>query len=542
MFYNNKSRQCIKIASILDEFSYECFKYECNLIQLNHKDWESILIREQPDLLLVESAWNGDFKRLFNKVRYGCESTVDLIEWCRHNKIPTVFWNKEDPFHFGHFINIAKCFDYIFTTDSDCIPEYIKTAGHSNVYLLPFAAQPKIHNPIGKEDERLGSVAFSGTWYLKRSARKKDIKMLFDNALGYNLHIYDRKYETENSNYMFPDIYKPYVRGYLPYEQMVSAYKKYDVFLNVNTVKNSPTMFSRRVFELLACGTGVISNYSLGIEKMLPGIVNLCKKDEDVAEHLENLLGNKFHRDKISLIGQREVFNNHTYNIRLNEILDRTGIGYQKEEPKGVSVTAYADSISSFNNTLENFQRQKYKNKELIVLLDSNKLNFRDCRKRVRQFENVRVFRAKTRKPFGNNLNFAVKKSEFDYISIFDKDSFYSYEYVGDLMNVFKYADTGVVGKCSFYTYCNKSKLLKLIFPGMEYRYTDQLCGTAFIAQKDVFYRMVTYGRPIIGSKDFFNKCSGNGIRLYSSDRFNFIQGFNLLKQGCKLDLSNYSF
>ena len=54
---------------------------------------------------------------------------------------------------------------------------------------------------------------------------------------------------------------------------MLTAYRCYDVMLNVNTVTGSPTMFSRRVFESLACGTPVLSSESVGMSRMLGGHV-----------------------------------------------------------------------------------------------------------------------------------------------------------------------------------------------------------------------------------------------------------------------------
>ena len=43
---------------------------------------------------------------------------------------------------------------------------------------------------------------------------------------------------------MFPEEYHPYIKGSLNYEDMVLEYKKYNIFLNVNSVNNSPSSFS----------------------------------------------------------------------------------------------------------------------------------------------------------------------------------------------------------------------------------------------------------------------------------------------------------
>ncbi len=71
-----------------------------------------------------------------------------LVAWCRDEGIPTVFWNKEDPPNYDRFIETARLFDQVFTVDAERIPDYQRDLGHDRVELLPFAAQPRIHNPV----------------------------------------------------------------------------------------------------------------------------------------------------------------------------------------------------------------------------------------------------------------------------------------------------------------------------------------------------------------------------------------------------------
>ena len=52
-----------------------------------------------------------------------------MLNYCRSRGIPTVFWNKEDPPHFDDFIGAAKEFDFVFTTDADCVPMYREALG-----------------------------------------------------------------------------------------------------------------------------------------------------------------------------------------------------------------------------------------------------------------------------------------------------------------------------------------------------------------------------------------------------------------------------
>ena len=145
------TRADLKIACILDEFSEYCFKYECILHPLHALHWRQQLEHHPPDLLFVESAWKGTAGSWSKKIQHAQldpeQSLRKLVAFCRDKKIPTVFWNKEDPTNFAHFIEAAKLFDTMFTTDANAIPSYQYLLDHKRVWALPFAAQPRIHYP-----------------------------------------------------------------------------------------------------------------------------------------------------------------------------------------------------------------------------------------------------------------------------------------------------------------------------------------------------------------------------------------------------------
>jgi len=116
----------LKMAGVLDAFSETCFGVECDLTLVNPDNWERFIDEERPDLLLVESAWYGNGGKWQYLVGTYPGSTRDklreMIAGFRNAGIPTAFWNKEDPPHFNQFIEAAALFDFVFTTDENCIP------------------------------------------------------------------------------------------------------------------------------------------------------------------------------------------------------------------------------------------------------------------------------------------------------------------------------------------------------------------------------------------------------------------------------------
>lgn len=91
-------RQDLRAACILDTFSYECFKYECQMVQLKLKTWREQLEEINPHFLLVESAWRGEggsWKRqLANSDRKPKKDLRNVVQYCKEKGIITVFWNK----------------------------------------------------------------------------------------------------------------------------------------------------------------------------------------------------------------------------------------------------------------------------------------------------------------------------------------------------------------------------------------------------------------------------------------------------------------
>ncbi len=525
--YNSQIEKNINIACILDEFSYECYKYEGSFYQLGTQNWKEIIEEINPKLLFVESAWQGYNYQWINgiaNIQNSKDKTlVSIINYCKSNGIPTVFWAKEDPYDFDIFIESAKYFDYVFTTDLDSIPKYREILNHNNIYLLPFAAQPKIHNPIDKDKEKIGKVAFGGGWYWKFPKRCIQMENLLKPAFKYDLVIYNRFSNYNDSKYFFPKEYKPFLRNSLDYKDMVKEYKKYDIFLNTNSTDISPTTFSRRVFELLASGIPTISTYSLGIENYFKDIVMLSKDEKDTEKYLSLLLNNKELRDRISLLGLREVLNNHTYSHRLDRVLDTIGLNKYLSSDEGVSVITCTNRLFALDNILENYLSQKYPLKELIIIINDDSIDLEAWTNKLKDYDDIKIYKPSETYTLGECLNFGVEKSKYNYISKFDDDDYYGPDYLTDSINTFKFTDAHIVGKYSIYAYFERTNTLVLRFPNRENRYMDYVAGSTLTMKKEIFDKIKF--RDISKSEDtlFLEDSLKEGYKIYASDRFNYV-------------------
>jgi spore maturation protein CgeB len=515
----------LKMAVIFDEFTKAAFQEECELITFSPENWFETLSVNKPDLLMVESAWQGNGGSWNKSVGYYGEENLkpllSLLKWCNENNIPTVFWNKEDPVHFDRFIETAKKFDYIFTTDENMIPKYVEHAGHTNVFVLPFAAQPKIHNPIKIVEKRENKACFAGSYYRHHEERTRDMDRIFDCAAKYGLEIFDRNYEKTRKglmpNHRFPERFEPYIKGSLKYYEIDKAYKGYSVMINVNTVKHSPTMFSRRVFEGLACGTPIVSTYAEGIKNIFGDLVYISEDEHDIDQAFNTLLNdNKVYRKK-SMLGIREVLSKHTYTHRLKYIVDKVGLNFKHTYSK-VTVIAFAKNKEEFFQTLEQFNRQEYKNKELFVLIDIfdgylelfNKYNT----------ESVKTFIRSYMHKYQNILEWI----DSPYITYFSNNDYYGRNYLLDLMLCTTFTDSDFIGKGAYFYYDYKTKSINEYNTDAEYSFVPSLMSSRSIMKTEVFSNE--------SLKDFLLKLENNydlgqylkyGKTMFSNDKYNYL-------------------
>ena len=147
----------MKIALISDELTKDALSYEAHIKHITPFNYKLIFKFFKPDMLFVESAWQGHKSSWKYKIasypdvpKRNNHRLAKVVKYAKDLGIPTVFWNKEDGVHFDRFIDSAKLFDHIFTVDTNSIPRYRQIVPTSTtVDTLMFAIQPKIHHFTG---------------------------------------------------------------------------------------------------------------------------------------------------------------------------------------------------------------------------------------------------------------------------------------------------------------------------------------------------------------------------------------------------------
>ena len=520
-----------KVAAILDTFTEHSFRYEADLLMLSREGWRAEMEEARPAFLFVESAFSGN-DRQWRHLVAGYEGQADnplraLLEHCRSMGIPTVFWNKEDPAHFDDFIGAAREFDIVFTSDADCVPVYREALGHDRVYVLPFAAQPRLHNPSREEGWTSHPVCFAGSWIEYRfPEREQALRDLLDPALPLDLHIFDRNLTRTDLGeyYRFPDRYRKAIRGTLGYEEMLTAYRCYDVMLNVNTISDSPTMFSRRVFESLACGTPVVSSDSPGMRGMLGEHVRVARSAEETTAHLVDLLGNEEARLREGHLAYRHVHENHTYRHRLAEVFRRVGIEPPAPAQPSVSVLMPTMRPENVARCLENFSKQTYAQKELVLILNNAEFDLDAVRRDAGAIPDVQVLHVEGPTTLGECLNMGVEAASGDYVAKMDDDDLYGERYLSDAVLAALFSEAEVVGKGAFFTYFEESDTLALAEVTRDHTFSYFVTGGTLLIRADAARSNPFDTVSVREDTNFLHAAAQAGCRIYSADRYNFVR------------------
>jgi hypothetical protein len=333
-----KGLEGIKIAIIADELTSSCLSIDSNIFFVTSLNYKLVLHFWKPDFLFVESTWHGRRNSWKFKIAsypdYPERNNVQLrkiVEYAKELGIPTVFWNKEDGVHFVRFIDSAKLFDHIFTVDENCIPKYQAVVAPSvTVNTLMFAVQPKFHFFSGF-NFKFNRTNFVGSYSQHVHSRRKQWQDdVFEAACGsgLGLTVFDRNSSRKSSNYRYPSFNDLDVKPSIKYKDTGQIYKDYLVSLNVNTIEDSKTMFSRRLVEILACGGIAATNSTPAVSEVFG---DFCHAVDSYEEGLE--LFNRFKMEGPSnqdlekaRAGADYVAQYHTWYHRLGEIYKVIGL------------------------------------------------------------------------------------------------------------------------------------------------------------------------------------------------------------------------
>lgn len=328
-----------KIGIISDLFLYKSFEGLADFKPIYPQNYQH---HADIDVLLMVSTWKGIDGMSWKGVTANRSEQRELLfdeilPFYRDLGIPIVFYSKEDPPNYAHFLPFAQQADYIFTSAEEMVEHYRQDCPQArSIDVLPFGINPKNHSPIGSQQGKLQRIVpFAGSWfnhkYQERSKWGGDILDAVVASDHYDLLIFDRNSELHDPRYRFPNRYSNIVTPSIDHHTLLDIQRRADISINLNSVSNSASMFANRAIELQAQGTFVLSNYNVALNSRYPH-VHISNGFTDTLAALNTLAEPEIR--EIQAAGIRAVFSHELALTRISKILSAVGLTASVSEPR----------------------------------------------------------------------------------------------------------------------------------------------------------------------------------------------------------------
>jgi SAM-dependent methyltransferase/glycosyltransferase involved in cell wall biosynthesis len=431
----------LKIGIVTDVYMYNFYKDVFQEVQyLSPSNYERVMKETHFDVILYVTCWRGIEDDEWRGVKFrepAAKALRAILERGRVLGSKLVFQSIEDPSNFDYFLEIAQCFDYVFTSDLECVERYKAACGHDRVFYGEYGANPQLNNPIGCRRNALNVAFFAGSWAGRYKERCEDMETMFDSILssGGKLVIADRNFGSGGEELRYPARFRDSIVPPVEHKLLQSMHKLFRYNLNFNSIKNSPTMCAMRVYELQAMGVGILSNYARSVFNNFPEI-RLVPWREDLTADFEKLECYEEYRRKMALV--RNVMNNKTAFDSARQLALVAGFEVPFQEPV---VCVICDQITA--QVRSNFDRQLYSPRVLVTVSDIDE-----------------------------DWELYASSNAIGYFTWFSDSDEYEENYLSDLVNGFKYTNCRYITRSAWFDDGGLST-------GPQHEYTSRVGGKA---------------------------------------------------------------
>ncbi|WP_219838367.1 glycosyltransferase family A protein [Paenibacillus sp. R14(2021)] len=190
----------------------------------------------------------------------------------------------------------------------------------------------------------------------------------------------------------------------------------------------------------------------------------------------------------------------------------------------GVSIITATIRKNRMFDIFQNYQRQQWAAKELIVIVNDNSIDLAPYQALAAQYDHVRIFRVDESKNLGACLNYGVARARYGCIAKFDDDDYYSPCYLDEAMLLFTKTNADIIGKRSCYFFFpHRSVLLLRKTTVKPYGRCNRIAGATIMFRKRVFKKVAFNTKLPFGTDARFVQTSmRKGFKVYTSSSYNF--------------------
>lgn len=210
-----------------------------------------------------------------------------------------------------------------------------------------------------------------------------------------------------------------------------------------------------------------------------------------------------------------------------------------------LTIIACTMRSTHMNQVFNNFDRQNWKNKEMVIVLNKDDMNIAKWRERADKYpkNKVRVYKVPEKYTLGKCLNFGISRAKNGIITKFDDDDYYGRNYLRESVIAFRKRKGTIVGKTTAFLYFEEKKALMVFREGSENKRNRSVKGGTLLFSKDLWRRVkFPENRQVGTDSEWIIRCRRRGFTVYSVSKKNYvcIRRKNIGSHTQKKSTSNY--
>lgn len=176
-------------------------------------------------------------------------------------------------------------------------------------------------------------------------------------------------------------------------------------------------------------------------------------------------------------------------------------------------------------NVFENYERQEWYEKELIIVLNQDDMDRSIWENRAKHSQGVTVFQLPEKTTLGECLNYGISHSKHDIIAKFDDDDYYTSNYLHQQMEALIHMKADLVCKRTVYVYFESNQTLAVHMPRHENKFATNaggIKGSTLVFKKKIIDKVKFPKLNLSEDYEFIKKCLKRKYKVYLTDKCNY--------------------
>ncbi len=506
-----KPNSGLRIACILEDSLFKGLSCEGDIFLLTPSNWKQVLRYSNPDFLIMDSFWKtatGHWHMGQCKESSWFKPLIEIVELAKTRSIPTVYWFTKGHEYHDMYKDFLHNFEYIFCSDI-IEAERLRYEGIDVDILLP-CVQPAYFNPF-KNFEHFNhfefKILYDGWADLDRN---KDELYVLKELKKHGLKIIESRYQLFSNRLENLPEFKKNILGCVNFHNKIHALKYAKTYLSFEKTLSSTTTQQWMTLEALASRIPVLHYGTLEESDLRKNIIIECNNSKDFQSEIVRLNNDDLFRERIAHIAWRKIFKNHTFSHRLKQICLKLGIEHDWQEYPKASLITPTFRREFIDQCIENFHRQNYPNKELIIIYNGNDTPTYEDLNLTDNSGNIKISSVPAELFAAACLNLGHQIANGDYFFRVDDDDYYGSNYIEDMIMLARCIDADLFGKppspISFENeksvYIRNSTFPLSIIETKMLQSVKQLIGGNSISGKSCFFETICYNENVFGAAD----------------------------------------